>query len=664
MTSLMRTVPGLIAGASLVVAGVLAGVAAHAQQAPSAKRAVIVVDSSAGMLQPLETFKKYYLLRKNVQSALGGPAETLPQGVDVGLMAYGHRKRSACDDIELLSPIAAFDTRRLLQGLASVRPKGQAPVAEALKAAATALATTPNQRGGEILLIAGSPDSCHQDACETAKTLVAADPSLKINVLWFGGSASEIAVGQCVAEAGHGRLWSPTRMVEAEAVVKEAMLGLAAAPPAPLPEAALVAVVAPKKGLGLNLSAELAANSGLYDGSIAWTVRKAQAGTVGEMVATLLAPTASFELPPGSYDVEASASGIDMHQAANVVAGQPTDLLFTLNAASLELKVNLGKSETAAADLYVTLYRFNPDEDDTPQTLAVLKGPQLPMLLPAGSYRAVAARRDFKIVRDVVLTAGQAAVAQFPLASGQLQIDSTQAGGADAAYFISEDDPDQPLGLRDIARSAMPNAVCALPPGLYQVDARQGSGHARVDAVVKVGEITKVALPMAAGRLQLTMRMAANDAGSAQSDSVVTYVIERLDQANGEPRLVSRNGSGATNIELAAGRYRVTGRVGLANVSTSAEVTVQPSGDATLELKPSLGFLTLQFGDGAPPGTDLLWEIRGGDGKVVWTTAEVNPVLPLAPGDYEVHAYRANRDRSAPVSLAADERKAVVIRPE
>ena len=95
---------------------------------PPTARAVVVLDSSGPMLAPLDRFKKYYLVRKNLQTALTTP----PTGVDIGLVSYGHRRRAACDDVELLQPVAPFDPRTFFRGLMSVRPKGLSPIAEAL----------------------------------------------------------------------------------------------------------------------------------------------------------------------------------------------------------------------------------------------------------------------------------------------------------------------------------------------------------------------------------------------------------------------------------------------------------------------------------------------------------------------------------------------------
>lgn len=647
------------------VASLALGPAMAAAQTPSAdattapaQRAVVVLDSSAAMLAPLERYKKYYLVRKNLQAALSTP----PTGVDIGLVAYGHRRRNACDDVEVLQPVGPFDVRTFFRGLTSVRPKGVSPIAESLKLAASALQEGGN-KGGKILLVAGSPDSCESDPCATAEALAASDPLLSIDVVWLADPNRDLSQAQCIAKAGRGRLYTAGTMDESERVLVEAFASLGSAPvPASPPTADSV-----KGAPGLNLSVTLGPQSGVYGGKVAWTVRKADATGQGQVVAHADTPTVYLPLPPGSYDVDVGAGGLNKSRIVDVRDNASTDVGLSLDAGMVQLKATTAQTLPAGEQVFVTIYRLGESADDVPETVAVQPISAEPLLLPAGNYRIVTSLHDLQTERTIAVVPGAALVSEFSMATGVLQIE-TPATPSDAqpvtrvAYFISEDDPEQPLGQRDVGRSALPNPSFDLKPGLYHVYAREGAAQARVDALVKAGETTKVLLPIVTGRLKLAP-MGAID-GSEIPKELVSYTIERLGDTGTVGTVVARSSLDDSRIDLEAGRYRVTGRVGLVNVSAVAEVIIKPGSETIVALRPSMALLSLGFGEVPETALDVLWEIRAPDGKVVWATTGATPLLPLAPGDYEVHAYRAGRDHPQAVTLAANEHRTVVIRPE
>ncbi len=656
----LARIGGLLAALTLGLGLAAAQTAAPAPDpdAPPAKRAVVVLDSSGAMLAPLERFKKYYLVRKNLQTALSTP----PTGVDIGLISYGHRRRAACDDIELLQPVGPFDVRAFFRGLTSVRPKGVSPIADSLRLAASALADG-GAKGGKILLIAGSPDSCESDPCATAADLAAADPALSIDVVWLADPAPDLTQAQCIAKAGRGKLFVATTMDESERMLVEAFASLGSAAVLAAPPKAEAVTGAP----GLNLSVTLGGPSGVYGGKVAWTVRKSDANGHGQVVAHAETGAIYLPLPPGAYDVDVSVGNLAKHQTVEVREADPSEVSLSLEAGTLAVKVTTAKTLQPGDEVFVTVYRLGESADDVPETVAVQPISAEPLLLTAGNYRIVTSLHDLQSERTVAIAPGATLVSEISMATGVLQIDTPAAATeaqarSNIAYFISEDDPEQPLGQRDVGRSALPNPSFDLKPGLYHVYAREGAAQARVDAVVKAGEITKVAVPIVTGRLKLAPLGSVD--GAEIPKELISYTIERLGETTTAGTVVARLSQIVAPLDLEAGRYRITGRVGLVNVSASAEAIIKPGAETNVELRPSLALLALNFGDAPETAQDVLWEIRAPSGKVVWATTGATPLVPLAPGDYEVHAYRAGRDHPQALTLAANEHRTVVIRPE
>lgn len=629
----------------------------RAEDAAPAARTVVVLDSSGSMLNPIEAFKKYYWVRKSLQIQLATP----PTGLSAGLVSYGHRLRTTCNDVELLRPVEPFDAGRFLGAVASVRPHGQTPVSDALKAAAEAL----GKGGGKVLLIAGSADSCQQDPCATAKDLVAAEPGLAIDVLSIGVSEADARQMACIAEGGRGQVFAAATMADSPKAFANAFAALTAPPPVAAPPPAPAAPVAAS---GLNLSARLTSDGPITALPIAWTVRKMDGGKPGGVVFRAATPTASAPLPPGSYDVEAVSGAVDVHQLADVAASKAADTALTLNAADLRLKVGPAKLEDGSGEVFYTVYKStrNPDDETPDATVAMLRGPVAsPILLPAGTYRIVASRGAVRQEKRLDLTAGQDETADFALASGRLLIEAESGPNASSGspiYFISEDDPDQPLGRRDVAQSAVANPVFELPPGVYHVSTRRGAGKVRLDAVVKAGEVTKLTVPVSMGRLRLETQ--GLPAGPELPEDLISYTVERLDEAGKPQSIAARSSSSLANIELEAGQYRVTGRIGLVNIAASADVAVKAGAETRSVLTQQAGLLDLSFGDDPAAAVDVLWEIRDAGGKSLWSTTVPAPLVPLAPGSYTVRATRLGKDKSVEVTVTAGERKAVAIRPD
>jgi len=643
-----------VALSALVVA---APASTRAEDAAPPARAVVVLDSSGSMLNPIEAFKKYYWVRKSLQTQMATP----PTGLDAGLVSYGHRLRNTCNDVELLRPVEPFDAGRFLSTVASVRPHGQTPVSDALKAAAEAL----GKGGGKVLLIAGSADSCQQDPCATAKDLAAAEPGLAIDVLSIGVSEADARQMACIAEGGRGQVFAATTMADSPKAFADAFAALTAPPSIAAPPPA---PAAPAAASGLNLSARLTNGGPLSGLPVAWTVRKIEGGKPGAVVFRAAAPTATTPLPPGSYDVEAASGAVDVHQPVEIAASAATDAAINLNAAGLRLRLAPAKPGEATGEVFYTVYRStsNPDDETPDATIAMLRDPVAnPLLLPAGTYRIAASRGTVRQEKRIDLAAGQEQPADFALTSGKLVIEAeaaASAGSGSPIYFISEDDPDQPLGRRDVAQSAIANPAFDLPPGVYHVSTRQGAGKVRLDAVVKTGEVTKLTVPLSMGRLRLETQGLA--AGPALPEDLISYTVERLDEAGKPQSMAARSSSSLADIELEAGQYRVTGRIGLVNVSASADVAVRAGAETRSVLAQQAGLLDLSFGDDPAAAVDVLWEIRDAGGKSLWSTTVPAPLVPLAPGNYTVRASRLGKDKSVEVTIAPGERKAVAIRPD
>src|SRR5262245_36052589 len=109
-------------------------VAPHAAQAQSPSPAVIVIDGSGSMWGNLgnERASKFDLARATLRLAF---AKSAPN-IRLGLVAFGHRRRSDCSDVETIASPQPGPAEPILTAIDKLNPKGKGPLALALKEAA------------------------------------------------------------------------------------------------------------------------------------------------------------------------------------------------------------------------------------------------------------------------------------------------------------------------------------------------------------------------------------------------------------------------------------------------------------------------------------------------------------------------------------------------
>ena len=121
-------------------------------------------------------------------------------------MAYGHRRKGDCADIETLIPVGAGQNEALAQTVRNLQPKGMTPISDALVKAAENLKYKEN--AASIVLVSDGVETCKGDPCIVAKSLHQAGVELKVYVVGFdvaGQAAQEL---QCIADAGGGHFFT------------------------------------------------------------------------------------------------------------------------------------------------------------------------------------------------------------------------------------------------------------------------------------------------------------------------------------------------------------------------------------------------------------------------------------------------------------------------
>lgn len=168
---------------------------AHAQSTDT----ILILDASGSMWGQVDGQTKISAARAAVDTILGKwkPSDRL------GLIAYGHRSKGDCKDIEVLAPVGAFDPARIRSAVRALNPKGRTPIADALRMAAETLKSTENK--ATVVLVSDGIETCVADPCAVAADLKKAGVGFTAHVVGFD-VADPVAKAQlqCIARATGG----------------------------------------------------------------------------------------------------------------------------------------------------------------------------------------------------------------------------------------------------------------------------------------------------------------------------------------------------------------------------------------------------------------------------------------------------------------------------
>src|SRR5688500_245347 len=106
--------------------------------AGAADRAIIVLDAAGSMWGQIGGRPKLEIAR----STLRGVLSTLPAELERGLMAYGHREKGSCEDIELVVPPARASAGAITAAAEGLKFLGKTPLSAAVRQAAESLKYT------------------------------------------------------------------------------------------------------------------------------------------------------------------------------------------------------------------------------------------------------------------------------------------------------------------------------------------------------------------------------------------------------------------------------------------------------------------------------------------------------------------------------------------
>ncbi|MGR3486027.1 MAG: vWA domain-containing protein [Paracoccaceae bacterium] len=158
---------------------------------------IAVLDMSGSMWGQVDGVAKVEIAREAFASL---SADWAAAGIAPGLIAYGHRRRGDCADIETLAaPGAGADLPALVGALT---PRGKTPLSDAVRQAAEALRYTED--AATVVLISDGVETCAADPCAMAAELESSGIDFTAHVVGFDIAEADRDQLRCIADRTGG----------------------------------------------------------------------------------------------------------------------------------------------------------------------------------------------------------------------------------------------------------------------------------------------------------------------------------------------------------------------------------------------------------------------------------------------------------------------------
>ena len=273
MNGTTQIVPKPVARTGIrLVAGILAGMAAIGATAPAkaAEKVILILDSSGSMAGKIKGQRKIDIAR----TAVNNLVSTMQPGTELGVMAYGHRRKDDCSDIQTLAAVSKPNRQNIMRSVNALRPIGKTPLGQSVLQAAKKLNFTEEK--ATVILVSDGKENCGVDPCELGRALAGQGIDFKTHVIGFNLRRGEEKGLRCLAE-NTGGMYVPARDPQSLQKALTVTVKQAAAPTQPKPKPKKVAALS-----GLKVRTFIKAGGPEWQGQLGLTLWGAKQGLDGK----------------------------------------------------------------------------------------------------------------------------------------------------------------------------------------------------------------------------------------------------------------------------------------------------------------------------------------------------------------------------------------------
>lgn len=169
---------------------------------------VLILDASGSMWGLVEGKAKIEIAKEVLSNLI----EKLPENSDAGLVAYGHRRKGDCDDVEEIIALGKIDKNALISEIKKLNPKGKTPISRSIRLTAERIRHLEDP--ATIILVSDGRETCDPDPCRLVKTLEESGIKFILHVIGFDVTDEEKQELECMAREGGGIYFSADSAIE------------------------------------------------------------------------------------------------------------------------------------------------------------------------------------------------------------------------------------------------------------------------------------------------------------------------------------------------------------------------------------------------------------------------------------------------------------------
>lgn len=406
-------------------------------------------------------------------NVLSTSVEKLGQDQQIGLVAYGHRKKGDCKDVETLVSMDNSSKSAISSALKNVKPLGKTPLAYSAELVIGEL--RKSKQKATVILITDGIESCNGNICDVVKAAKAEGIDFLLNIVGFGLKKGETEQLICAAKEGGGQYYDAADAGALSDVLTEATQQTVDTPDGN------VSVFATKNGEPIDAFVKA------YD-----QIAKRKAIAV-----RTYRDTGYVYLPPSTYNLEVSP-----------LEGSDVDMIVVENVESFEDKMvhrdisfdggKLGVTTTNNGENWDCMVKLKDQNGKVAASVRTYSAPKEAEVNP-GTYTvtiqalAMEGLETYAEIENVKIEAGKTTPISYNFATGEAFVDATVDGNSiDSVVTIKEAKSGASVaGSRTYTRGAK----FLLNPGTYDVKvvplgAYKDRAAQTFTMEVKIGELT------------------------------------------------------------------------------------------------------------------------------------------------------------------------------
>jgi Ca-activated chloride channel homolog len=430
----------------------IANVQASTDNSEEAVNTLFILDASGSMWGQIDGKPKITIAKE----VMGKLIPELPRDERIGLIAYGHRRKSDCNDVETLVKLGTNEKQAVLNAVAGLNAKGKTPLTRSVNRAIDML----RQENGAstLVLVSDGIESCNTDPCSAVKAAKASGVNFVLYTVGFGLSKKESSQLECMAKAGGGQYFQANN---AEELLKSTRKAVKSRGPG------VLKLTLRANGKPVNAWARITG-----DGSIGVAELTNDNG---------VKPGYKWHLTPGTYQLETYPAGLHgvepmVLKAITVEPGKTVEKQLDFSQATLHLIATMNGNPVT-----VQVQLTHPDSgkiifDTATYSTLTMNGVNTPydVHLPPGRYHLRIQTNDQGAIpyqEDITLSAeGKPLEKLVNFSSGELRVVVTLDGKAVPAEVVIENKATQHKVFETMPYVGNETPIrLKLAPGLYHL---------------------------------------------------------------------------------------------------------------------------------------------------------------------------------------------------